>query len=83
MVNTERIFSTLPRWRNYNILNIVVNTELANPNNIINFNYNILNIVVNTELVEWHYPRVENYNILNIVVNTELPTASSSNPVRL
>ena len=35
---------------NYNILNIVVNTELENMDKVLSDNYNILNIVVNTEL---------------------------------
>ena len=37
--------------KNYNILNIVVNTELYNGVSYIGGYYNILNIVVNTELV--------------------------------
>ncbi len=56
---------------NYNILNIVVNTERFIRSLCEIENYNILNIVVNTErgsrLLQYHY----NYNILNIVVNTE------------
>ena len=36
---------------NYNILNIVVNTELTLTYNDDNLHYNILNIVVNTELI--------------------------------
>ena len=34
----------------YNILNIVVNTELSIGESVSNIDYNILNIVVNTEL---------------------------------
>ena len=55
----------------YNILNIVVNTEQCI---IIIYSlkyYNILNIVVNTELPTAVYDCVPDYNILNIVVNTE------------
>ena len=49
MVNTEQSLQN-PEWQiNYNILNIVVNTELAGIGSIISGDYNILNIVVNTE----------------------------------
>ena len=56
---------------NYNILNIVVNTE---PNVASYRNtgyYNILNIVVNTEHKADNVTHNSDYNILNIVVNTE------------
>ena len=56
---------------NYNILNIVVNTEQTVLLMIILMHYNILNIVVNTELVEALNLSLIDYNILNIVVNTE------------
>ena len=56
----------------YNILNIVVNTEQkARVGDLID-NYNILNIVVNTELTALLLEIIDYYNILNIVVNTEL-----------
>ena len=57
---------------NYNILNIVVNTELTTKITLNDYNYNILNIVVNTERKLIHQIAICNYNILNIVVNTEL-----------
>ena len=73
MVNTELLVRAVNRKRNYNILNIVVNTE-RNPSLDIEIDdYNILNIVVNTEpTLDYHVNRL-NYNILNIVVNTEHP----------
>ena len=56
---------------NYNILNIVVNTELVRKSpDLLNY-YNILNIVVNTEQSVVIIYSLEYYNILNIVVNTE------------
>ena len=71
MVNTE-LFHLFPCCKvDYNILNIVVNTELI----IDEFQrlsyYNILNIVVNTELFNDSDNLLNYYNILNIVVNTE------------
>ena len=56
---------------NYNILNIVVNTEQEQPIYKAELYYNILNIVVNTELSTLANQNLVNYNILNIVVNTE------------
>ena len=56
---------------NYNILNIVVNTEPAPGNGMTQSYYNILNIVVNTEHGEGFGIGLTDYNILNIVVNTE------------
>ena len=56
---------------NYNILNIVVNTERVSPLYVRNTDYNILNIVVNTEQSSRAKEKIYNYNILNIVVNTE------------
>ncbi len=50
MVNTERGNYKYWSQAHYNILNIVVNTELVNDINIFIIDYNILNIVVNTEL---------------------------------
>ena len=49
MVNTERQFTTPFDFIHYNILNIVVNTELINSGVSLISDYNILNIVVNTE----------------------------------
>ena len=49
MVNTEQEAHINLQPDNYNILNIVVNTELAIKNSEDKINYNILNIVVNTE----------------------------------
>ena len=49
MVNTEQSSRTKEKIYNYNILNIVVNTELNRPFLGGYFYYNILNIVVNTE----------------------------------
>ena len=71
MVNTE-----LPRIKHliniyYNILNIVVNTELRWRIWSPKWNYNILNIVVNTEHKIKGNAKFKHYNILNIVVNTE------------
>ncbi len=71
MVNTEPTHNMGVLYPDYNILNIVVNTELIFPSLWKFIHYNILNIVVNTEPAyrilwkHWHY------NILNIVVNTE------------
>ena len=49
MVNTEP-FRVLEQSKlDYNILNIVVNTELVDYNHRELVDYNILNIVVNTE----------------------------------
>ena len=56
----------------YNILNIVVNTELFLISTLYKLYYNILNIVVNTELKNTIPVSSCYYNILNIVVNTEL-----------
>ena len=50
MVNTEHRVRKRPAIKNYNILNIVVNTEPSFLNIISPCYYNILNIVVNTEL---------------------------------
>ena len=55
----------------YNILNIVVNTELVSTRPNQYYYYNILNIVVNTEPTVRRQGGNWNYNILNIVVNTE------------
>ena len=55
MVNTERYLSYGMTSLNYNILNIVVNTELNNIDKVLSDNYNILNIVVNTELWKMFY----------------------------
>ena len=49
MVNTELFLKILKVLLNYNILNIVVNTEPPVIGLIEIFHYNILNIVVNTE----------------------------------
>ena len=49
MVNTEQFIKQDPVSSDYNILNIVVNTEHLRVNRIKVANYNILNIVVNTE----------------------------------
>ena len=50
MVNTELIPMFVNLGDNYNILNIVVNTERDFKDYVTNGHYNILNIVVNTEL---------------------------------
>ena len=50
MVNTERKSFIYKYGNDYNILNIVVNTEPATSYTASTSNYNILNIVVNTEL---------------------------------
>ena len=50
MVNTELFNKTDIAVQNYNILNIVVNTEHNTPSTQLASYYNILNIVVNTEL---------------------------------
>ena len=72
MVNTEHGDGFGIGLTYYNILNIVVNTELLLLNLANLAHYNILNIVVNTEPLV-NLPRdLFNYNILNIVVNTEL-----------
>ena len=76
MVNTEQLSKKEQIRTDYNILNIVVNTEL-DPYNPPSFDYyNILNIVVNTELTAILTLYLFNYNILNIVVNTEQKTLS-------
>ncbi len=79
MVNTERNEQEVVDMANYNILNIVVNTEqffdIPDGEN----HYNILNIVVNTELFNITYTSIAHYNILNIVVNTELGTSLGIN----
>ena len=49
MVNTERELLPTSLPLHYNILNIVVNTELIMRKLLDLMNYNILNIVVNTE----------------------------------
>ena len=49
MVNTELMQKQLQKKFDYNILNIVVNTEPEVLTNKFLANYNILNIVVNTE----------------------------------
>ena len=56
---------------NYNILNIVVNTEPIVDIRNKKVYYNILNIVVNTERKSDYVMDLVDYNILNIVVNTE------------
>ncbi len=71
MVNTELIKPYISQTNNYNILNIVVNTEPPACGGRYWSNYNILNIVVNTELPPKAAILSLNYNILNIVVNTE------------
>ena len=71
MVNTEHMAIRQYRQSHYNILNIVVNTELPTAVYDCVPDYNILNIVVNTELPTAVYDCVPDYNILNIVVNTE------------
>ena len=71
MVNTELLESQLPTEANYNILNIVVNTEPPTFFSKILWYYNILNIVVNTERLKFKVRLIRYYNILNIVVNTE------------
>ena len=50
MVNTELDNNTIGSRLDYNILNIVVNTEHAIIFGMTKVDYNILNIVVNTEL---------------------------------
>ena len=71
MVNTEPsgVFEVSEVY--YNILNIVVNTELILRWHGKVENYNILNIVVNTEPHNLSNTTCFDYNILNIVVNTE------------
>ncbi len=71
MVNTERDDRFDFYNPDYNILNIVVNTELLVVSLVVLVDYNILNIVVNTELARLISILMLNYNILNIVVNTE------------
>ena len=71
MVNTEHMICEKFNQDNYNILNIVVNTELNRPFLGGYFYYNILNIVVSTELYKESIRHLLYYNILNIVVNTE------------
>ena len=51
MVNTEQADKVYFENLDYNILNIVVNTELGELNIKTIKYYNILNIVVNTELI--------------------------------
>ena len=71
MVNTEQSRQFDLYCLDYNILNIVVNTEpVYKPNDDTPY-YNILNIVVNTEQAVLFICLELNYNILNIVVNTE------------
>ena len=72
MVNTEQVHVGTEFSSNYNILNIVVNTEPNLNTHPKGAYYNILNIVVNTEPVDQNTLNELNYNILNIVVNTEL-----------
>ena len=71
MVNTERNDKYDYYNPDYNILNIVVNTELVNITIACSIYYNILNIVVNTERLVILLLLSLYYNILNIVVNTE------------
>ena len=71
MVNTEHGEGFGIGLTDYNILNIVVNTELQFKGHENTLNYNILNIVVNTELFNARTMLFNDYNILNIVVNTE------------
>ena len=71
MVNTEHSNGYPEISDNYNILNIVVNTELKALVILGAFYYNILNIVVNTEQEVYYVFKTIDYNILNIVVNTE------------
>ncbi len=71
MVNTERHSRIYYGAFNYNILNIVVNTELKDIHANVFDDYNILNIVVNTERKAVSGNQSGDYNILNIVVNTE------------
>ena len=52
MVNTELEPEPSTSSGDYNILNIVVNTEHTHLKQISGVYYNILNIVVNTELIE-------------------------------
>ena len=72
MVNTEQAPQFQQMQSYYNILNIVVNTELFLISTLYKLYYNILNIVVNTELKNTIPVSSCYYNILNIVVNTEL-----------
>ena len=55
MVNTEHLSSQALIRTNYNILNIVVNTERAHMATRQHRYYNILNIVVNTERWNWNW----------------------------
>ena len=71
MVNTELYYVGSFDTDNYNILNIVVNTEPCRSKYRLSWHYNILNIVVNTERETGNGAPAGNYNILNIVVNTE------------
>ena len=71
MVNTEPVILYDTEIYYYNILNIVVNTELGGNLMLVGIHYNILNIVVNTERSISIFFSSINYNILNIVVNTE------------
>ena len=71
MVNTEHKQLPTKIIFNYNILNIVVNTEPWSPSGVFWVYYNILNIVVNTEQFDGDVSAFVDYNILNIVVNTE------------
>ena len=72
MVNTELPTAVYDCVPDYNILNIVVNTERLRYFNVTRIYYNILNIVVNTEQNDDLKKVLTYYNILNIVVNTEL-----------
>ena len=70
MVNTELHTAVYDCVPDYNILNIVVNTEPPVGRGGRYWNYNILNIVVNTEQDARETEPLIYYNILNIVVNT-------------
>ena len=61
MVNTEPMATRQYRQSNYNILNIVVNTEQRKYSRPALVNYNILNIVVNTEqfsINDYFFPKL-------------------------
>ena len=66
MVNTELELRHQYLLIDYNILNIVVNTEPFGAGSFSSGNYNILNIVVNTEQIPLNNIKKDNYNILNI-----------------
>ena len=55
MVNTEQLAHRYLVICDYNILNIVVNTELVDTSPPQRAHYNILNIVVNTEQLAYIY----------------------------